>query len=100
MTIERDSVHYLILERLCSLPRPVRGTSGAMLQRDYDAPGAVAELAAAGLIRERGWHDGPGSIWVPTADGEALYQQLAAAGPVKPASPRWITKPELKSPGG
>jgi hypothetical protein len=92
MTIERDSVHFLILERLCALPRPVRGTSVAMLERDYSAPWAVAELAAAGLVRERGWHDGPGSIWVPTPQGEALYQQLAAAGPVKPASPRWVRK--------
>jgi hypothetical protein len=100
MTIERDSVHFLILERLCSLPRPVRGTSGAMLERDYGAAWAVAELAVAGLIRERGWHDGPGSIWIPTPAGEALYQQLALAPPPKAPAPRWIARPEIKGSGG
>jgi hypothetical protein len=100
MTIERDSVHFVILERLCALPKPVRGTSGAMLDRDYGAPWAVAELAAAGLIRERGWHDGPGSIWIPTPAGEALHQELASTTAAKAPAPRWIPRPELKAPGG
>lgn len=99
MTIERDSVHFLILERLCSAPKAVRGTSGAMLDRDYNAPAAVAELAALGLIRERGWHNGPGAIWIPTAKGEALHAELAKAPQAKTPAPRWIQKPELKTPG-
>jgi len=99
MTIERDSVHFAILERLCSAPKPVRGTSGAMLDRDYQAPWAVDELAAAGLIRERGWHDGPGAIWIPTPEGEALYRRLAESPAAKPAAPRWIKGAEVKSPG-
>lgn len=91
MTIERDSVHFQILERLCAAPRPVRGTSAAILERDYQAPRAIQELKTHGLIKERGWHDGPGSIFVPTAEGEALYQRLARAGP-KPLSPRWVKR--------
>ena len=94
MLFDRDSIHFQILERLCSLPRPVRGTSGAMLEREYHAPWAVDELAAAGLIRPRGWHSGPGSVWVPTDAGEALYQEIAANGPAKPLSPRWVRRIE------
>jgi hypothetical protein len=77
MTIERDSVHFHILERLCTMPKPVRGISGAMLERHFGAPGAVEELAAGGLIQTRGWANGPGMIWIPTAAGEALYETLA-----------------------
>jgi hypothetical protein len=79
MTIRRDSVHFRILERLCAMPRPVRGISSAMLDRHFDAPATVEELAAAGLIVARGWADGPGQIWIPTDDGERLYHELAAA---------------------
>jgi hypothetical protein len=76
MMIERDSVHFQILERLCSMPKAVRGSSATMLDRRFHADWAVAELATAGLIAERGWADGPGTVWVPTAAGEALYQKL------------------------
>lgn len=92
MTIERDSIHFQILGRLCALPKPVRGTSGAILDRDYHAPRAVQELKAAGLIRERGWHDGPGAIFVPTAEGEALYARLADSQPRTPPAPRWVKR--------
>lgn len=81
MMIERNSVHFQILERLCSMPRAVRGISGAMLDRHFHADWAVEELAAAGLIAERGWADGPGTIWVPTAAGEVLYRELAERMP-------------------
>jgi hypothetical protein len=78
MTIARDSVHFRILERLCTMPRAVRGISGAMLERHFNAGWAVDELAAAGLITQRGWADGPGAVWVPSARGEALYRQMIA----------------------
>jgi hypothetical protein len=77
MTIERDSVHFHILERLCAMPKPVRGISGAMLERHFGAPGAVEELAGLGLVQARGWANGPGMIWIPTAAGEAVYRVLA-----------------------
>ena len=77
MTIERDSVHFRILERLCEMPKPVRGISGAMLERHFGAGPAVEELAADGLIVMRGWAHGPGAVWIPTATGEALYRKLA-----------------------
>jgi hypothetical protein len=80
MAIERDSVHFRILERLCAMPRPVRGIAGGMLERHFGAPEAVEELARLGLIRGRGWANGPGMIWVPTADGEAAYRALADGG--------------------
>ena len=98
MTIERDSVHFQILERLCALPRPVRGTSAAMLLRDFDDPRAIDELKEMGLIKERGWYAGPGSILIPTQAGEALFEQMESAHP-KPASPRWIKRPEVKTSG-
>ncbi|MDX1539799.1 MAG: hypothetical protein R3349_00205 [Geminicoccaceae bacterium] len=91
MTIERDSIHFQILERLCAAPRPVRGASGAILERDYNAPRALQELKAQGLIKERGWHDGPGSIFVPTEEGEALYAKLVDTA-AKPLSPRWVKR--------
>jgi hypothetical protein len=77
MMIERDSVHFQILERLCSMPKAVRGISGAMLDRHFQADWAVEELSGAGLIAERGWADGPGKVWVPTAAGEALFRELS-----------------------
>jgi hypothetical protein len=85
MTIERDSVHFRILERLCAMPRPVRGIAGGMLDRHFGAPDAVEELAADGLIKGRGWANGPGMIWIPTPEGEALYQALASGGRERPA---------------
>ena len=80
MTIERDSVHFRILERLCTMPKPVRGISGAMLERHFGTPAAVEELAAAGLIQGRGWANGPGMVWIPTPEGEAAYRALAERG--------------------
>jgi hypothetical protein len=77
MIIERDSVHFQILERLCLMPKAVRGISSAMLDRHFHADWAVEELSGAGLIAERGWADGPGTVWVPTVAGEALYHELA-----------------------
>jgi hypothetical protein len=77
MAIERDSVHFRILERLCAMPKPVRGIAGAMLDRHFGAPQAVEELASEGLIKGRGWANGPGMIWIPTPEGEAAYQALA-----------------------
>ena len=80
MTIERDSVHFRILERLCAMPRPVRGIAGAMLERHFSAPEVVEDLARLGLIQGRGWANGPGLIWIPTAEGEAAYRTLAEGG--------------------
>lgn len=76
MMIERGSVHFQILERMCSMPKAVRGISGTMLDRHFHADWAVEELSGAGLIAERGWADGPGAVWVPTAAGEALFREL------------------------
>jgi hypothetical protein len=77
MSIERDSVQFRILERLCAMPKAVRGISGAMLERHFGAGPAVEDLATAGLIAMRGWANGPGAVWIPTAAGEALYRELA-----------------------
>jgi hypothetical protein len=80
MEIERDGVHFRILERLCGMPRAVRGISGAMLERHFNASWAVDELAAARLIHARGWANGPGAIWIPTEAGEAVYRRLTGNG--------------------
>ena len=40
----------------------------------------IEELASLGLIQARGWANGPGMIWIPTAAGEAAYQTLEDAG--------------------
>jgi hypothetical protein len=93
MEIERDGVHFRILERLCSMPQAVRGISGAMLERHFNASWAVDELAAARLIRPRGWANGPGAIWIPTEDGLAIYRRLvgdhgASAGATGEPEPR------------
>ncbi|MBI4184927.1 MAG: hypothetical protein HY521_13135 [Proteobacteria bacterium] len=86
MKVEPDSVHFRILDRLCTMPRPVKGVSGPMLEKEFQAPQALAELARAGLVRERNWDKGPpGGVWVPTAAGEALYARLA--GTVEPDRP-------------
>jgi hypothetical protein len=82
MEIERDGVHFRILERLCGMPRAVRGISGAMLERHFNASWAVDELAAARLIQARGWANGPGAIWIPTEAGEAVYRRMTANGGV------------------
>ena len=92
MTIERDSVHFRILERLCAMPKPVRGISGAMLERHFGTPAAVEELASLGLIQARGWANGPGMIWIPTAAGEALYHDLSEDRPRRPSIQRLGTR--------
>jgi hypothetical protein len=49
MLIERGSVHFRILERLCRAPKAMRGTSRAMLDRDYGArPRRWTSLRARG----------------------------------------------------
>jgi hypothetical protein len=84
MMIQRDSVHFRILERLCAMPRPVRGISSAMLERHFDDPAAVEQLATAGLIMARGWASGPGRVWVPTAAGERIHRELASGDRLAP----------------
>jgi hypothetical protein len=84
MSIERDSVHFRILERLCAMPKAVRGISGAMLERHFGVGPAVEELAAGGLVAMRGWANGPGAVWIPTASGEALYHELAGGNRESP----------------
>ncbi len=81
MEIERDSIHFQILERLCEMPKAVRGISHAMLERHFRATHAVEDLASAGLIEARGWAEGPGTVWVPTAAGEAAYRELTGQAP-------------------
>jgi len=76
MKIDYGSVHYRILDRLCTMPKAVRGISTPMLQRLFGDAGAIEDLASAGLIKKRGWADGPGSIWVPTAAGETLLSEM------------------------
>jgi hypothetical protein len=81
MHIERDSPYFQILEKLCSAPEAVRGVSGVMLNRVFDAPFILAELAENGLIRERGWDKGPGAVWIATEKGEQLFREIAAQPP-------------------
>ncbi len=76
--IKSDSVHHKILMRLCAAPKAVRGVSEVMLVRSYGDPRAIEELAQARLIRKRGWHDGPGGVWIPTAAGADLCEKLTA----------------------
>ncbi len=76
MNIQNGSVHHQILERLCAMPKAVRGISAAMLQRQFGESGAIDDLVAAGLVRSRGWADGPGAVLVPTVSGEALAKEL------------------------
>lgn len=79
MHISKESLHFQILDRLCTMPRAVRGMAAPMLQRLFGSLEAVDELTAAGLIKKRGWADGPGSILVPTSAGEALWDELKEA---------------------
>lgn len=79
-TVEKDSDEYKILAALCRLPRPVRSMSEAMLLRRFKSSRPIQALEAKGLIRRRGWSDGPGSVWVPTEDGEAIVQEAAPNG--------------------
>lgn len=78
MQIANDSVHHRILDHLCTMPKAVRGMSMPMLQREFGSADAVEDLITLGLIKRRGWSDGPGSILVPTAEGEALHQNMQA----------------------
>lgn len=85
MQIRYDSVHFRILERLCAMPKAVRGMAPAMLQRQFGDLVAVEELAAAGLLKKRGWADGPGWIWIPTEAGLALFESMKTAPHQSPA---------------
>ncbi len=78
MNILHGSVHYQILDQLCAMPKAVRGISEPMLQRRFGDVAAVEDLISAGLVRKRGWADGPGSVLVPTQAGEALLEDLKA----------------------
>ncbi len=78
MRVKADSVHHKILMRLCGAPKAVRGVSEGMLVRSYGDPRAIDELAQARLIKKRGWHDGPGGIWIPTEAGTELCEKLSA----------------------
>jgi|GEM_PF-1874248 len=84
MQIRYDSVHFHILERLCAMPKAVRGMAPAMLERRFGNLEVVEELAAAGLLKKRGWADGPGWVWVPTEAGEALYRSMSTAAHQSP----------------
>lgn len=79
MKIRHDSVQFQILDRLCRMPKAVRGIAPAMLQREFGDLAAVDRLAAKGLVKKRGWADGPGWIWVPTEAGEALHLAMSTA---------------------
>jgi hypothetical protein len=79
MKLRHDSVHFHILDRLCRMPKAVRGMAPAMLQRRFGDLAAVEALAAAGLLKKRGWADGPGWIWIPTEAGEALHNTMTTA---------------------
>jgi hypothetical protein len=79
LDIEAGSIHHKILDRLCAAPKAVRGISEGMLIRIFGEPRALDELAQAKLIHRRGWHDGPGEIWLPTAEGETVCDALSAA---------------------
>ena len=76
--IEKSSPEHEILSALCAMPRPVRGMSEAMLLRNFRSSRAIRNLASDGLIRRRGWHDGPGGVWVPTAEGESVVLEKTA----------------------
>ena len=78
MQIQRNSIHFRILEALCTTPKPVRGITAVMLNRQFDAPQVLAELESEGLISEKGWDKGPGAVLVATAAGEQLYHELSA----------------------
>lgn len=77
MNIDTNSTAFRILERLCRLPKPVRSMSDVMLNAEFGDPHAIRALAEAGLIRERGWDQGPGTLWVPTPAGERLHAENA-----------------------
>ncbi|MEZ5935771.1 MAG: hypothetical protein R3F54_28450 [Alphaproteobacteria bacterium] len=85
MQVRHDSIHFQILDRLCRMRRAVRGIAPAMLQRQFGDLLAVEDLAAAGLLKKRGWADGPGWVWVPTEEGEALHRSMATAPHQSPA---------------
>ncbi|MCE2509882.1 MAG: hypothetical protein J4G10_02715 [Alphaproteobacteria bacterium] len=78
MQIQRNTTHFRILEALCTMPKPVRGITAVMLNRQFDAPHILTELESEGLISERGWDKGPGAVLVATPAGERLYHELAA----------------------
>lgn len=85
MQIRYDSVHFRILERLCQMRKAVRGMAPAMLERQFGSLQAVEDLAEAGLLKKRGWADGPGWVWIPTEAGEGLYRSMSEAQHQSPA---------------
>lgn len=85
MQIRYDSVHFKILDRLCRMPKAVRGMAPAMLQRHFGDLVAVEELAGAGLLQKRGWSDGPGWVWIPTEAGLELHRTMSDAPHQSPA---------------
>lgn len=86
MQIRHDSVHFHILDRLCRMPKAVRGMAPAMLERQFGDLLAVDDLAAAGLVKKRGWADGPGWVWIPTEAGQALHHDMTSASHQSQAS--------------
>jgi len=78
MQIQRNSVHFRVLEALCTTPEAVRGITSVMLNRKFDAPQALLDLESEGLISEKGWDQGPGAVLVATEAGARLYRTLAA----------------------
>lgn len=81
MQVHWGSLEHQVLEMLCGMPLAVRGMSDVMLDRA--APGAARilhDMAADGLLKSRGWCEGPGLIWVPTAAGEAALGSMATEG--------------------
>jgi hypothetical protein len=93
LRVRPNSRHHKILKRLCDMPKPVRGISDGMLNRAFSSPRSVQELALAGYIRQRGWHDGPGGVWVPTEAGEELCTKLSGPEP----APRGRKRGEAKA---
>ena len=75
--IQRNSIHFHILEALCALPEAVRGITSVMLNRKFNAPRVLEELESNGLIVEQGWDKGPGAVLVATEAGVRLYRELA-----------------------
>ena len=77
--IEKSPPEHEILTALRDMPRPVRGMSEEVSLGIFRSPRAIHNLASQGLIRLRGWSDGPRGAWVPTPEGENLLIQSTAA---------------------
>lgn len=77
MQIQRDSLHFRVLEALDAMPQAMPGITAVMLNRKFNAPQVLVELEAEGLIAEKGWDTGPGAVVVATEAGARLYRALA-----------------------